>query len=82
MSSISFDCRIQSNSIHRLSSIEFDWIGLKFSSIGFDLLCRDYVISGLLAMFHDFVTTIGYTHHLSAFVIPGLILERTPGQAA
>ena len=40
MSSISFDCRTQSNSIHGLSSIEFDWVRLKFSSIGFDLLCR------------------------------------------
>ena len=42
MRSISFDCRTQSNSIHRLSSIEFDLIRLKFSSIGFDLLCRAY----------------------------------------
>ena len=39
-SSISFDCRTQSNSIHRLSSIEFDLVRLKFSSIGFDLRCR------------------------------------------
>ena len=28
VSSISFDCRTQSNSIHRLSSIEFDWVRL------------------------------------------------------
>ena len=40
VSSISFDCRTQSNSIHGLSSIGFDWVRLKFSWIGFDLLCR------------------------------------------
>ena len=33
--SISFDCRTQSNSIHGLSSIEFDFRT-------FDLLCRDF----------------------------------------
>ena len=35
VSSISFDCRTQSNSIHELSSIEFDWVRLKFSSIDY-----------------------------------------------
>jgi len=40
VSSISFDWRTQSILIHGLSSIEFDWVRLKFSSIGFDWLCR------------------------------------------
>ena len=34
--------RTQSNSIHELSSIEFDWVSFKFSSIRFDLLCRPF----------------------------------------
>ena len=34
----------------------------------------------LLIIFHDFVTTKIYIH-LSTFVIPGSILERTPGPA-
>ena len=41
VSTIWFDCRTQSNSIHGLGSIVFDWVRLKFSSIGFDLLHRD-----------------------------------------
>ena len=38
MSSISIDCETQSNSIHELNSIELEWVRLKFSLIGFDLL--------------------------------------------
>ena len=49
VSSISFDCRTQSNSIHELISIEFDWVRLKFSLTGFDsdLLCRVYRLSAV-----------------------------------
>ena len=42
LSSISYDCRTQSNSIHELSSIEVGWVGFKSSSIRFDLLCRAF----------------------------------------
>ena len=40
VSTIWFDCRTQSNSIHGSGSIGFVWVRLKFSSIGFDLLHR------------------------------------------
>ena len=41
VSSISFDCRTQSNSINELSSIWFDWNLVRFTD--FDLLCRAFL---------------------------------------
>ena len=65
VSTIWFDCRTQSNSIHGLGSIVCDWDWLKFSSIGFDLLHREnklfrwhvgssqeHSTSGLLKRYH------------------------------
>ena len=55
-----------------------DCVTLGHANYGAFVILGDLITSGLLTLFHDFVTTIGYTH-LSTFVIPDLILERTPG---
>ena len=53
---------------------------LGYANYGAFVILGDLITSGLMTLFHDFVTTICYTH-LSTFVIPGFILERTPGAA-
>ena len=57
--------------------MEEDRVTLRYANYGACVILGDF-ITLCLTMFHDFVTTLGYTH-LSSFVILSLILERTPG---
>ena len=62
LSSIAELNRIQSTDWVWLSSIEFDWVRLKFSSIGFDLLCRKLRNGGLFHVYTLYIHVASSKH--------------------